>query len=454
MKPIPSILIVDDEEVMRETISDWLNKEGYNTETAITAEEALERFENNEFNIAIVDLKLPGMDGIQLLQKLKEMKREIPVIMITAYASIETAVLSMKKGAYDYLAKPFNLEELSLIIKKIIERQKLIAENILLREQLKDKYSFKNIIGKSLKMKHIFELIENVADFDSTVLIQGESGTGKEIIARAIHQKGSRRDGAFITVNCAAIPENLLESELFGHEKGAFTGAVSSKKGRFELANGGTLFLDEIAEMNLNTQVDLLRVLQEREFRRVGGTKLIKVDVRVIASCNRDLEKEVEQGNFRQDLYYRLTVIPIVLPPLRERKGDIPLLIQYFLDKYKKKKRREIKGVSKEGINLLINYDWPGNVRELENTIERIIVLGREDFITPEDIPERIREFAKKRIEVCYPLNRPLEDIEKEYIKNVLSGTNWNMTRAAKLLKINRMTLYNKIKKYNLKRKP
>jgi two-component system response regulator AtoC len=452
MRQNPTILIVDDEEVMRETLGDWLTKEGYRTETAITAEEALEKFEGNEFNIAIVDLKLPGMDGIELLQRLKEIDKEIPVIMVTAYASIETAVLSMKKGAYDYLAKPFNLEELSLMLKKIAERQRLIAENIRLREQLNEKYSFKNIIGKSLAMKRIFELMENVADIDSTILIQGESGTGKEIIARAIHQMGSRSKGSFITVNCAAIPESLLESELFGHEKGAFTGAVSSKRGRFEMADGGTLFLDEIVEMNLNTQVDLLRVLQGREFRRVGGSKLIKVDVRVIASSNKDIEKEVEHGHFREDLYYRLNVIPIVLPPLRKRSGDIPLLIQYFLDKYRKKTKRAIKGVSKKAGELLINYNWPGNVRELENTIERAIVLGSEEFIIPDDLPSRIREFNKEKNKVCYPLNKPLKDVEKEYIKNVLTGTDWNITKTAKLLRINRMTLYNKIKKYNIKR--
>jgi len=450
----PSMLIVDDEKITRKMLSFWLKMEGYHTETATSAEEALEKCETRNFNIAIVDLKLPKMDGICLLDKFNKRKSKIPVIMVTDHPSIETAVQSIKKGACDYLTKPLNLEQLSLIIKKIIERQQLIIENVLLRKQLKDKYSLKNIRGKSLAMKRIFELIENVADIDSTILIHGESGTGKEVIAKAIHQHGSRKDGPFITVNCAAIPENLLESELFGHEKGAFTGAVNSKKGRFELANEGTLYLDEIAEMNLNTQVDLLRVLQEREFRRVGGSKLIKVDFRVIASSNRDIEKETERGNFRQDLYYRLNVIPLDLPPLRERKEDIPLLVHYFINKYKKKTKREIQGVSKRTSSLLINYYWPGNVRELENTIERAMVLGNKDFITPEDLPRRIREFAEERTEICYPLNKSLEDIEKEYINNVLSGAKWNITRSAGLLKINRMTLYNKIKKYRIIRKP
>ncbi len=449
----PSILIVDDEKIIRKTLSFWLKMEGYHTETATSAEEALEKCETRKFNIAIIDLKLPKMDGIWLLEKFNKRKSKIPVIMVTDHPSIETAVQSIKKGACDYLAKPLNLEELALIIEKIIERQTLIDENILLRKQLNDKYGLKNIIGKSLAMKRILELVENVADIDSTILIHGESGTGKEIIAKAIHQSGLRKDGPFITVNCAAIPENLLESELFGHEKGAFTGAVNSKKGRFELANEGTLYLDEIAEMNLNTQVDLLRVLQEREFRRVGGSKLLKLDVRVIASSNRDIEKEIECGNFRQDLYYRLNVIPIDLPPLRERKEDIPRLVHYFINKYKKKTKREIKGVTKETSTLLINYYWPGNVRELENTIERGIVLGSGDFINTDNLPLRIREFAKERTEICYPLNKSLDDIEKEYIKNVLLGTKWNITQSAGLLKINRMTLYNKIKKYKLVRK-
>jgi DNA-binding NtrC family response regulator len=447
------ILIIDDEEVMRDTLSDWLGKEGYRIETAITSEEALEKIEEKEYNIVIVDLKLPGMDGIQFLEELKKRKKEIPTVMITAYASIETAVLSMKKGAYDYLAKPFNLEELSLIVKKIVERQALIAENILLRKKLKEKYSYKNIIGRSIKMKRVFELVENVADINSTILIQGESGTGKEVIAQAIHERGTRRNGPFVSVNCAAIPENLLESELFGHEKGAFTGAINSKKGRFELADRGTLFLDEIAEMNLNIQVDLLRVLQSREFRRVGGAKLIKVDVRVIASTNRDLEKEVEKGNFRQDLYYRLNVIPVELPALRERKEDIPLLIEYFFNKYKKKTKRGTKGIAKEAQNILMDYDWPGNVRELENTMERAIVLGKGDYINIGDLPEKICKSVKEKIQVCYSLNRPLADIEREYILQALSSTNWNISKTAKLLKINRMTLYNKLKKYHIVRK-
>ncbi|MCK4352218.1 sigma-54-dependent Fis family transcriptional regulator [candidate division WOR-3 bacterium] len=447
---MPKILIVDDESVLRETLSDWLQKESYNTETAITGEEAIEKNKNNKFDIAIVDLKLPGIDGIEVLRRLKKMNPEMPVIIITAYASIETAVEAMKQGAYDYFVKPFNLEEVSLVIKKIIEHQKLITENIALREQLRERYSFENVIGKSQKMQEIFKLIEAIADSNSTILIQGESGTGKEIIARAIHQRSSRANRPFITVNCAAIPENLLESELFGYEKGAFTGAIQTKKGRFELANGGTLFMDEITDMKPNTQVDLLRVLQEREFRRVGGGKLIPIDVRIITSSNKNIEEEVASGNLREDLYYRLNVISIQLPPLRERREDIPLLVQHFLKKYSKKTNRVIKGMSKEALELFTRYNWPGNVRELENVIERAVILGKDEFLMPNDLPRIIKEVKKDKPH--YPPNKSLGEVEKEYITNVLQETGWNLSKTAKTLKINRTTLYNKIKKYKIKK--
>lgn len=454
-----NILIIDDEAVIRETLSDWLEREGYTTETAITGEEGIEKERATRFDIAIVDLKLPGMDGIEVLRELKKINPHIPIIMITAYATIETAVQTMKEGAYDYLVKPFNLEEISLIVKKIVEHQKLIAENILLRKQLQERYNFKNIVGKSPKMRKIFELIEDVADSGTTILIQGESGTGKEVIARAIHQRSSRTSGPFITANCAAIPENLLESELFGYEKGAFTGAVQTRKGRFELANGGTLFLDEIADMKLDAQVDLLRVLEEREFRRVGGSKLIKTDARIIASTNKDIETQIAQGNFREDLYYRLSVISVQLPPLRERKEDIPLLIQHFLKKYGKKsvgtgRDLSLKGVSREVMELLTRYNWRGNVRELENVIERAVVLGKEELLMPGDLPEIIKK-TSVRVEQRLPsgqriLNKSLREIEKDYIVNVLQETGWNLSKSAKTLKINRTTLYNKIKKYRI----
>ena len=444
------ILIIDDEAVIRETLSDWLEREGYVIATAITGEEGIKKEELNRFDIAIVDLKLPGIDGIEVLRKLKKIDSDIAVIMITAYATIETAVLTMKEGAYDYIAKPFNLEEISLIVKKIVEHKELITENILLRKQLQERYSLRNIVGESPKMRKIFKLIESVADSDSTILIQGESGTGKEIIALAIHQRSSRANCPFITANCAAIPENLLESELFGYEKGAFTGALQTKKGRFELANGGTLFLDEITDMSVTAQIDLLRVLQEKEFRSVGGAKLIPINVRIIASSNKDVEKEMTLGNFREDLYYRLNVIQINLPPLRERIEDIPFLVTHFLKKHSKKAHRKVKGISKETIELLTNYRWPGNVRELENVIERAIVLGRDDFLVPDDLPEKIRE--GKRNKVSYPLNRSFEELEKEYLTNVLQETGWNLSQTAEILKVTRTTLYNKIKKYGIRK--
>lgn len=449
---MPSILIIDDEAIIRETLSDWLEREGYITETVVTGEEGIEKERINKFDIAIVDLKLPGMDGIEIIRKLKEIDPDISVIMITAYATIETAVCAMKEGASDYLTKPFNLEEISLVVKKIAEHQRLIAENILLRKQLQDRYSFKNIVGKSSKMRKIFELIESVADSDSTILIQGGSGTGKEVIAQAIHQRSSKANRPFITVNCAAIPDNLLESELFGYEKGAFTGALQSKKGRFELANGGTLFLDEVTDMSLAAQIDLLRVLQEKEFRRVGGEKLIPTNVRIIAASNKDVEEEVTSNNFREDLYYRLNVIPIYLPPLRERKRDIPFLITHFLKKYSKKTKRKIKGVSKESLILLARYNWPGNVRELENVIERAIVLGKEEFIMPNDLPERIRKDTVTGKDACPTVDKSLEEIEKEYITSILRETSWNLSQTAKTLEITRATLYNKIRKYRIKR--
>ncbi len=450
------ILIIDDEAIIRETLSDWLEREGYIIETATTGEEGIKKEIKNKFDMAIVDLRLPGMDGIEIIHKLKEMSPNISVIMITAYATIETAVSAMKEGASDYLTKPFNLEEISLVVKRIAEHQRLIAENVLLRKQLQERYSFKNIVGKSPKMRKIFELIESIADSDSTVLIQGGSGTGKEVIARAIHQRSLRVNNPFVTVNCAAIPDNLLESELFGYNKGAFTGALQDKKGRFELANKGTLFLDEITDMSPAAQIDLLRVLQEREFRRVGGSKLIPLDVRIIAASNKNIEKEVANNNFREDLYYRLDVISIYLPPLKERKEDIPFLITHFLKKYSKKTKREIKGVSKEALVLLIRYDWPGNVRELENMVERAIVLGKEEFIIPNDLPERIKKTSSKQEHVLpstrYSLGKSLEEIEKEHITSILQETNWNFSQTAKILKITRTTLYNKIKKYRIKR--
>lgn len=445
------ILIVDDEAVMRNTMSDWFGEKGYDVHPVCNGMEAIEKVKREPFNVAFVDMKMPGLDGIEALEAIKRINPDITVIIMTAYATIETAIISTKKGAYDYLVKPFSLDEAELRVKKIVKYQELVAENILLRQQLEERYSLKNMIGKSQQMKDVLELVEKIADSNSTVLIQGASGTGKEVIARLIHLKSLRREKAFIAANCAAIPRELLESELFGHEKGAFTGATFAKKGRFELANGGTLFLDEVGEMSLNAQIHLLRVLQEREFRRVGGAELIKVDVRIIASSNKNLEQAVKEGKFREDLFYRLNVIPIYLSKLKERKEDIPLLIDHFLTKYGLESGRGKKSVSKETLDLLMNYGWPGNIRELENVIERAVILCKDKIIRPEYLPQNIKKEPKREPSIFIP-DKQLEDVEKQYIYEVLKENNWNKSKSAKILGIERMTLYKKIKKYNLKK--
>lgn len=445
------ILVVDDEAIMRETLSDWLEEKGYSVLSVSNGTEALVKVKEELFNIAFIDIRMPGLDGIEILRRIKKIDPEISAIIMTAYATIETAITAMKEGAYDYLVKPFSLDEVDLIVKKIVKYQDLIAENILLRKQLEEKYSIMNLIGKSQQMKKVLDLVENIANTNTTVLIQGASGTGKEVIARAIHQESLRRNKPFIAANCAAIPSELLESELFGHEKGAFTGASYSKKGRFELANGGTLFLDEVGEMSLNAQIHLLRVLQEREFRRVGGSELIKINVRIIASSNKDLEHEVKQGTFREDLFYRLNVITIHLPKLKERTEDIPLLIDHLLVLYGLESGRGQKSLSPDTIDLMMKYDWPGNVRELENVIERMVILCRDKVITPEFLPFIIRKETKKELSY-FPPDRSLEEIEKYYIHTVLKENNWNKSKCAKILGIERMTLYYKIKKYNLKK--
>ena len=445
------ILVVDDEAVMRDTMSAWLEEKGYNAVSVCSGMEAIEKTKTESFNAAFVDMKMPGLDGIEVLRAIKRINPDTSVIIMTAYATIETAIKAMKEGAYNYLVKPFSLDEVELIMKTIVEYQELVAENILLRQQLEEKYSLKNIIGKSQKMKEVFELVENIANSNSTVLIQGASGTGKEVIARLIHLKSLRRDKPFIAANCAAIPTELIESELFGHEKGAFTGATYNKKGRFELATGGTLFLDEVGEMSLNTQIHLLRVLQERELRRVGGTELIKIDVRIIASSNKDLEKEAKEGRFREDLFYRINVITIYLPKLKERKEDIPLLVDHMLTKYGLESGRGKKSMSKDALDLLMKYDWPGNIRELENTIERLVILCKDRIIRVEYLPQNIKKERKEEPSIFIP-NKPLEEMEKQYIYEVLKENKWNKSKSAKTLGIERKTLYNKIDKYRLKK--
>lgn len=443
------ILIVDDEAVMRDTMSDWLLEKGFNVVSVISGMEAIEKVKTGSFNIAFVDMKMPGLDGLEVLRAMKRIDPETAVVIMTAYATIETAIEAMKEGAYEYMIKPFSLDVVELIVKKIVKYQELVAENILLRKRLEEKVHLKNIIGKSPQMKEVLELVDSIAETNSTVLIQGASGTGKEVIARAIHLKSLRREMPFIAANCAAIPRELLESELFGHEKGAYTGATYTKKGRFEQADGGTLFLDEVGEMSLSAQVHLLRVLQEKEFRKVGGTELIKVDARIISSSNKDLEQAVKEGRFREDLFYRLNVIAIYLPKLNERKDDIPLLVDHLLTKYGLESGRGKKTMSPEAMALMMKHAWPGNVRELENVIERAVILSKDIVIKPEYLPQIVKKEPQGDHRV-FIQDRSLEEMEKQYIYGVLRENNWNKSKSSRILGIERMTLYHKIKKYNL----
>lgn len=443
------ILVVDDEEIMRDSLSEWLREDGYEVVAVEDGPKTIEKVKERHWSILLVDLKLPGMDGIEVMKEARKIQKGVPVIIITAYATVDTAVQAMKEGAYDYIVKPFDPEEMSLTIRKIIDHQNLVKENILLRKELKKTYQFQDLIGKSHRMQEVFELIRTVADSNATVLIQGESGTGKELVARAIHQSSPRREGPFITLSCGALAEGLLESELFGYEKGAFTDAKATRKGRIELAEGGTLFLDEIGDISLKTQVDLLRVLQEREFRRVGGADLIKVDVRIIAATHRDLKKAIAEGKFREDLYYRLNVITVDMPPLREKKEDIPLLVECFLEKFNIEAGRRIGGISEEALEALMNHDWPGNVRELENCIEHAVVIAKENTITVNDLPQTLWRGEERFLSA--PLDKSLQEMEKWHIKNVLEENDWNIQRTAKVLAIDRTTLYRKIKAYRLK---
>jgi two-component system response regulator PilR (NtrC family) len=452
------VLIVDNEKSMRDFLSIVLRKEGYFVEAAEDGDQALKVLEKDIFDLVLTDMKMPRMSGLDLLKALKDLSPETIIIMMTAYASAETAVEAMKEGAYDYLTKPFQIDEVKLIIKNALERRKLRQENTQLRRELKGQATFTQIIGKSEKMKRVLDLVRKVADSKSNVLIYGESGTGKELIARAIHFNSARRDRPFVTVNCSALPEALLESELFGHMKGAFTGAIGNKEGLFEIAHEGSIFLDEIGETSLSIQVKLLRVLQEKEFRRVGGTKDLKVDVRIIAATNRDLEKMVAEGKFREDLYYRLDVIPIDLPPLRERPEDIPLLADFFLGKFNQSLGKEIEGIEPEAMRLLINHEWKGNVRELENVVERAVALASHKMLTLADFNQG---FLKQADNFPIPASIPedglhLEDligkIEKELLLKALQETNWVKKEAAKLLHLNFRSFRYRLDKYGIKK--
>jgi DNA-binding NtrC family response regulator len=437
------ILVVDDEAPIRDMIKKGLSQMGgYNVEVAKNGLEAIEKIEKDVFDLVLTDLKMPEMDGLELLKTIKGIRPEVMVILMTAYGSIETAVEAMRLGANDYITKPVDLNELLIHISKAQKESLLLRENRLLRTEVRKKFEFNNIIGKSKKMQEIFSLIEKVALGSSTVIIYGGSGTGKELVAKAIHYNSPRADRPFIPFNCGAIPETLVESELFGHTKGAFTGAIQAKKGLFEEANGGTLFLDEISTILPSVQVKLLRVLQEKELMRVGSTERIKIDVRMIAATNENLEENMKKGKFREDLFYRLHVFPIFLPDLKDRKEDIALLAYHFLDLYSKEAKKEIKGISKEAMKLLLEYYWPGNVRELENTIERAVIMTDQDYLVPHDLPKDLTEGFSEMIKRGVKNRKSLEDIKSEYIKEILKEVGGNKRIASEILMVNPRTLY------------
>jgi len=441
------ILIVDDEEIVRESLSGWLEKDGYTVATAHDGPAAIGRLNAERWSIMLVDMKMPGMDGLQVLEQAKKLQPDVTAVIMTAYATVDTAVEAMKLGAYDYLVKPFDPEEMSLMITKIVGQQALVRENVLLRKVLKRDYRFRDLVSKNPKMRAVFELARTAARSSSTILVLGESGTGKEVLARAIHVESPRSQGPFLAVSCAALTESLLESELFGHERGAFTGAVARQRGKFEAAHRGTIFLDEIGDITPKLQLALLRVLEERRFTRVGGVEPVEVDVRVIAATNRDLGKAVEQGHFREDLYYRLNVIPIQLPPLRDRREDIPLLVDHLLEQLCVETGRKVESVSHDAMALLMEHPWPGNVRELRNVLERAVVVASGSSIQAPDLG--LLEAA--RGEAAAGDMATLEQVERRHIAHVLAKSGGNITQAARVLDIDRVTLYNKIKKYHLR---
>ena len=448
----PKILVVDDEPAHRKMLDAVLSAEGYEVVQAADGSEAIAQIEKGFFDLILMDIRMQHTSGIEALKSVREISPGIPVVMMTAYASVDTAVATLKSGAFDYLTKPLDIDELKIMLAKALRHHRLEEENLQLREQLDSRFDFSSIIGSSTAMKKMFETMALVAPTEVTVLIYGESGTGKELVANAIHHNSPRGQRPFIKVNCAALPETLLESELFGHEKGAFTGAMTRRKGRFQLAHMSSIFLDEIAEMAPTTQAKILRVLQERSFEPVGGNETIQVDTRVITATNRNLEDEIKAGRFREDLYYRLNVVKIVVPPLRERREDIPLLVNFFVTNYMAKNRRQLKGLTARALDLLMRYDWPGNVRELENTIERAVILTRGDMIGPESLPEPIQAAAgtAEVNPIGLHAGRSLKDMEREMIMRTLNETGGNRTHAAKILGISRRTLQLKLKDYGM----
>ncbi|HUS73630.1 MAG TPA: sigma-54 dependent transcriptional regulator [Sedimentisphaerales bacterium] len=444
-----NILIIDDEETMRDSCRQTLSRDGHGIEVAESGSKGLSLLEAESFDLVILDLKMPGLSGMEVLKKIKQNDPEAMVIVITGYATVESAVEAMKRGAYDFIPKPFTPDSLRVIVKRALDRRELALENVLLRDELQAGFEPGVIIGQSKSMKEVEQLVQKVGPTDTTVLISGESGTGKELVARAIHRFSSRKDKPFVAVDCGSLVENLFESELFGHVKGSFTGATATKYGRFELANGGTLFFDEIGNISINIQTKLLRVLQEREITKVGSSQVVKVDVRIVAATNKDLHKAVKAGTFREDLFYRLSVVPITLPALCERRDDIPLLAHYFLRKYNKKRKKNIRAISDRAMKALVEYDWPGNVRELENAVERAVVLAEDDVISPSELlyyglsdetPSRSDAGKSQR----------LVDVEKEHIAKTLKMFNGHKGKTAERLGIDRKTLRSKLNKYGI----
>jgi DNA-binding NtrC family response regulator len=440
------VLVVDDDLGMCGMLSDVLKEEGFSVHTIGESFEASKILKKEEFDVIVTDLKMKGLKGLDLLEVAHKVAPMTPVIIITAFGTIESAIKAMKMGAYDYITKPFQMDELVLTVRKALENRLLKKEVIRLRKEVESRYDFHQLIGKSPSMQKIYDLIERISDSSSNVLITGESGTGKELVAKAIHYNGVRKEGPFVAINCAAIPETLLESELFGYKKGAFTDAKSDKKGLIFEANEGTLFLDEITEMPLTLQAKLLRVIEEREVRPLGDTNSYPIDVRIISTSNRDIASLIQQGRFREDLYYRLKVIDIEMPPLRERKEDIPILVQHFIHKFSKELKKAVSSVSEDALKILLNYFWPGNVRELENIIQRAITLSQHEVILPDDLPASIiQKTDEKLFEKAMEEKFTLDQLEKEYVKRVLIETGGNKSKAAERLGLDRKTLYRKL---------
>ena len=444
-----TLLVVDDDEGIRESFEAFLGKD-YDLVFAAQGPDALRILGTREVNLVLLDIRLPGMEGMEVLRRMKELNDQTEVVIVTAIKSMKTAIEAIRLGASDYITKPFDTHEILSLIKRVVEKQELMKEVLYLRSEVARDHHFENLIGRNPRMQEIYDLISRIGDNNATVLLNGESGTGKEVLARAIHQHSNRSHRPFVAVNCAAIPAELLESELFGHEKGAFTGAIATRVGKFELATGGSLFLDEVGSMRLDLQAKILRALQEREVERVGGTRTIKIDVRVIAATNRDLKKAVEEGTFREDLYYRLNVVPITLPDLKDRQEDIPLLANHFVQKFAPESNPHVREISKEAMAILLSHAWQGNVRELENVIERAVTLGRGPAILPADLPSHLTG-GSDPLDRALAKEATLEDLEREYIGLILRRTKGHQIRAASILGIDRRTLYRKIRRYKLK---